>query len=122
MLPWNGRHLALGLEPAIELDREIRLDAEALGCIAVAILDAALGVEPVAAHVEFAPGAGVAGGRVGTADDPDDEVAGREVAVRGRFLDDPERLVPEHQARPPAYPDPRSSPRSSTASGKAKRT
>ena len=42
----------------VDLDGEFRLDAEALGAVAVPLLDAALGVAPVAAHVPFALGAG----------------------------------------------------------------
>ena len=45
-------------ERRIDLDHELRLDAEALGAVAVALLDAALGVAAVAAHVPFAGGAG----------------------------------------------------------------
>src|SRR5262249_52931696 len=35
----------------VDLDREVRLDAEAFGAVAVPLLDAALGVAAVAAHV-----------------------------------------------------------------------
>src|SRR5207248_1184266 len=42
----------------IDLDGELRLDAEAFGAVAVPLLDAAFGVAPVAAHVPLADGAG----------------------------------------------------------------
>ena len=82
----------------IDLDREFRLDAEALGAVAVPLLDAALGVAAVAAHVPFAGGAGRAGLRVGPAHDADDEVAGRDLAIRGRGFHRAQRLMAEHQA------------------------
>ena len=74
-----------------------RLDAELLGAVAVALLDAALGVEAVAAHVPFADGAGRTRHRIGTAHDADDEIAAREAAALRRLLDAAERLVAEHQ-------------------------
>ena len=83
----------------VDLDGEFRLDAEALGAVAVALLDAALGVASVAAHVPLAGGAGEARLRIGPAHDADDEVAGHQAATRRRRLDRAERFVAEHQAR-----------------------
>ena len=87
-------------QPRVELDAVLALHPPALRAVAVELVDPPLLEEAVPAHVEFAPLAGFAGDRVGTADDPDDQVASREAAVRGRLLDDPERLVPEHQPFP----------------------
>ena len=44
-------------ERRIDLDKEIRLDAEKVRAEAVSLLDAALGVAAVAAHIPFADGA-----------------------------------------------------------------
>ena len=79
------------------LTAKSRLDAELLGAIAVALFDAALGVEPVAAHVPFADGAGRTRHRIGTAHDADHEIAARKAAALRRFFDAAERLVPEDQ-------------------------
>ena len=68
---------------------------------AVALLDAALGVLAVAAHVPLADGAVGARHRVGPADDADDQVAALQVRVGGRFEDAAERLVPEDQPLAP---------------------
>src|SRR6185312_14110070 len=70
---------------------------ELLGAIAVALFDAALGVEPVAAHVPFADGAGRTWHRIGTAHDADHEIAARKAAALRRFFDAAERLVAEDQ-------------------------
>ena len=85
-------------QPRVELDAVVALHPPALRAVAVELVDPPLLEEAVSAHVEFAARAGLAGNRVGTADDPDDQVAGGELAARGRLLDDPERLV----ARAPA--------------------
>src|SRR6185312_8014968 len=84
-------------ERGVELDGKVVLDAELLGAIAVALFDAALGVEPVAAHVPFADGAGRTRHRIGTAHDSDHEIAARKPAALRRFFDAAERLVAEDQ-------------------------
>ena len=90
---------AQNAERGIDLDGELRRDAPALRAEAVPRLDAVLGVEPVAAHVPFAVGAGRAGDRIGLAHDADDMIARREAAIRRRFAHAAERLVAEDQPR-----------------------
>src|SRR5262249_49192340 len=74
-------------ERRIDLDCEIGLDAELLGAEPVALLDAALDVAAVAAHVPLAGRAGRARDRIRPAHDTDEVVAGREAAARRRLLD-----------------------------------
>src|SRR5262249_45898087 len=88
---------AEGPERGVELDGEFGLDAKLLGAVTVALLDAALDVAAVAAHVPLADRAGRARHRIGSAHDADDQVAGLEAAVRRRLLHAPERLVSEHE-------------------------
>ena len=73
-----------------------------LRAVAVELVDPSLLEEAVAAHVEFAPGAGVAGDRVGTADDPDDEVTGREVPSGAASLTIPRDSCPSTSRSRPA--------------------
>ena len=82
----------------IERDQEIRLDAELLGAVAVALLDAALGIAAVAAHVPFAGGAGRARHRIGPPHDADHQIAALEAAARRRFLDAAEQFMTDDQA------------------------
>ena len=77
----------------------LRLDPPALGHVAVDLLDPALGVLAVAAHVPLADGAVGAGDRVRAADDPHHQVALLQGARRARVEDAAERLVAQHQAR-----------------------
>src|SRR5580692_7562334 len=65
-------------ERRIELDQKFRLDAEKIRTVAVAFLDAALGVAAIAAHVPFADGAARTGHRIGPPYDADHEIAGLE--------------------------------------------
>ena len=88
---------AVHAERRIELDQKVRLDAEKIRAVAVALLDAALGVAAVAAHVPFADGAARARHRIGPAHDADDEIAGFEAAIGRRFLHLAERLVADDQ-------------------------
>src|SRR5262245_21338097 len=82
-------------------DDEARIHADQLGAIAVALLDAALGVLTVPAHVPFADRAARAGYGIGPAHDARDEGAHR-VPAAGRRLDDlQQRLVAEHEAIAP---------------------
>src|SRR5216683_1128308 len=81
-----------------DLDGEFRLDAEALDAVAVTLLDAALGVAPVAAHVPFPDGAGRARHRIGPPHDADHEVAAGDPAAFRRLDDLAQRFVAEHQA------------------------
>ena len=60
------------------------LDRHGGDLLLVELLDPALGVLPVAAHVPLADGAVAAGHGVGPADDPDDEVAGLQAGDRPR--------------------------------------
>ncbi len=85
----------------VDLDRVVGLDDPLLAAVAVQLLDAALGVLAVAAHVELAPGAGAAGHGVGPADHAHHQVAGGEArSPSGACEHPPERLVAEdHAAR-----------------------
>src|SRR3984885_3619105 len=77
---------AVHAERRIELDQKFRLDAEDIRAVAVAFLDAALGITAVAAHVPLADGAGRTRHRIGPAHNADDEIAGLEPAAgRGLF-------------------------------------
>src|SRR5262245_16630620 len=71
----------------IDLDREFRLDAKAFRAVAVLLLDPALGVAAVTAHVPLAGSASQARLRIGPTHDADHEIAGREAASRRRCLD-----------------------------------
>ena len=86
-------------ERRVDLHRVLGLDPPALRHEAVDLLDAALGVLAVAAHVPFADRAVRARHRVGTPDDADDQVALAERAGRTRVDDAAERLVAEHKPR-----------------------
>ena len=79
---------------------------------AVDLLDAALGVAAVAAHVPFADRAGWAGHRVGAPDDADDQVAGGERAGRARVATRPSDSCPRTSRRVRAAPS-RTCPRRS---------
>src|SRR3984957_14413272 len=70
-------------ERVIDLDQKVGLDAEKIRAVAVAFLDAALGVAAVAAHIPFADGTGGTRHRIGPAHDADDAVAGAKSAVGG---------------------------------------
>jgi hypothetical protein len=63
-------------ETCVDLDGERRFEAKAFRAVTVTLLDAALGVAPIAAHVPFAHGAIPAGHRIRTAHDADDEIIG----------------------------------------------
>jgi hypothetical protein len=89
---------AQDIQSGIDLDHEFRLDAKTLGAVAVPLLDAALGVAAIAAHVPFADGTGRARLRVGAADDTDHEVAGRDLAIRRRRFHHAQRLMAENEA------------------------
>ena len=82
----------------VELDREVRLDTEAFGAVAVPLLDTALGVAPVATHVPLSVRAREARHRIGPAYDADDEIAGCEAATLGRRLDHAQRFMTENEA------------------------
>src|SRR5262245_45346772 len=82
-------------ERGIDLHGELRRDAPALRAEAVQALDAVLGVEPVAAHVPLAGGAGRAGDRIGCAHDADNVIALCETIVCFQYA--AERLVAEDQ-------------------------
>ena len=80
-------------ERGIHLGEVTRLDPPALGHEPVDLLDAALGVLPVAAHVPFADRAVRARHRVGAPDDPDDQVTRLQAGVGPRVHDPAQRLV-----------------------------
>src|SRR5262249_30503938 len=84
---------------AFDLHREVWLDPEALRGIAMALLDPALGVEPVAAHVPFAAGTGRAWNGIGPPHDADHVIAGLQFAAAGRLQHTPKRFVPDDQPR-----------------------
>ena len=88
-------------ERRVHLGEVARLDPPALGHEPVDLLDAPLGVLPVAAHVPFTDRAVGARHRVGASDDPDDQVTGLHAAVRPRVHDPTQRLVAEDQPLPP---------------------
>src|SRR4030095_3230364 len=67
---------------------------------AVDLLDAALRVLAVAAHVPFTHGAVRTGHGVGTAHDAEDEASFLKAAGRPRVEYAAERFVPKHQPRP----------------------
>src|SRR5881628_1002703 len=81
----------------IDLDREVRLDAEALRTVAVPLLDAALGIAAIAAHVPFAGSAGRTRHRIGPAHDADHAVADGKTAACGRPFDRAEGLVAKNK-------------------------
>ena len=93
-----GQH-AGNAERRVDLDEKFRLDAKKLGAEAVALLDAALGVAAVAAHVPFAGGASGARHRIRPAYDADDDIASRHAAAGRRLLDPAEQFVADHQPR-----------------------
>jgi hypothetical protein len=80
-------------------DRVVRLDAPALGHKSVDLLDAALGVAPVGAHVPLAHCAIGAGRRIGSAHNTHDMLADREPAWP-RVDDSAEGFVAQDQAIP----------------------
>jgi hypothetical protein len=82
-------------ERGIHLGEVTRLDPPALGHESVDLLDATLGVLPVAAHVPFADRTVGARNRVGAPDDPDDQITRFHAAVGPRVHDPPQRLVAE---------------------------
>ena len=98
---WSARAAREEAERRVDLREVARLDPPALGHEPVDLLDAALGVLPVAAHVPLADRAVGARHRVGAADDPDDQVAGLQAAVRPRVDDPAQRLVTEDQTLAP---------------------
>ncbi len=80
--------------------RELWLDAKSLGAITIAMLDAALGIKAVAAHVPFAAGARRAWNRVRPTNNADHEIAGNDPALSGRGQYTPQRLVPQDEPFP----------------------
>src|SRR5690349_12586131 len=83
---------------AIDRDSERRLDAKPFRTKAVPLLDPALGIAAVAAHVPFAGRTGRARQRIGTPHDTDNRIAcGKTTALR-RLLHNAQRLVTEHQS------------------------
>src|SRR6516165_2935630 len=62
------------------------------------LLDPAFGVAAVAAHVPLAGGAREARHRIGPAHDPDDEIANRKPAPRGRRFHRAQRFMAENEA------------------------
>ena len=88
-------------ERRVHLGEVARLDPPSLGHEPVDLLDAPLGVLPVAAHVPFADRAVGTRHRVGASDDPDDQVARLHAAVRPRVQDPAQRLVTQDQTFPP---------------------
>jgi hypothetical protein len=83
----------------VDLHGVLGLDPPTLGHESVDLLDAALGVLAVAAHVPFAYRATGAGHGVGAADDADHEIALPKRAARARVDHPAQGFVPEHEAR-----------------------
>jgi len=104
LLPGLGDHAgrlqknAMVLEGRINLEDEIRLDAELLAAVTVALLDAALGVLAVAAHIPFANGAGGARHRIGPPHDANHQIARRNAAAIRRLFDAAERFMADDEA------------------------
>lgn len=93
-------------QSGVDLDRIRRFHAEALGPIAVARLDAAFGIEAVAAHVPFSDGTIGARNRIRTPNDSNDEVTAGETGIVWRlehaadgFMSDDESI--SARGRPP---------------------
>ena len=76
---------------------EVRLDAELLAAIAVALFDATLGIFAVAAHVPFADSAGGTGHRIRPAHNADHQVAARNAAAIRRLFDTAERFMADDE-------------------------
>ena len=86
-------------ERAVHLHRVFGLDPPALGHETVDLLDAALGVLAIPAHVPLADRAVGAGHGIRAPDDARDEVAFLESAARARVQHAAKRFVTEHEAR-----------------------
>ena len=76
-------------------------EAELFGTIAVALLDAALGILAVAAHVPFAGGTSGTRHGIGAAHDADHEIAGRKAGIGGRLLDAAEQFMANDETLSP---------------------
>ena len=85
-------------EGGIHRDQVLRVNAVALGRIAVTALDPPLGVLAVHAHVPVPRRARRAGNRVTSADDADHQVPGAESGPRGRLGHPAQRFVPDDEA------------------------
>jgi len=96
---WLEQH-AQDAERGVDLGVVARLYPPALGHEPVDLLDAAFGVLPVAAHVPLADRAVGAGHRVRAPDDPDDQVAALQPAVRADVHHPTEGLVAQDQPVP----------------------
>ena len=94
------------VERRVESHDVLGFDPPALGAEPVERLDAALGVAAVAAHVEAPGGAALARFRVGAADDPDDQIAGRDGGAVRPLQHAAERLVAEDEPVPPSGAQP----------------
>src|SRR5579862_6141142 len=103
VIPRLGNHArrldqyAFGAERLIELDEKFRLDAEKIRAKTVPLLDAALGVKAVAAHVPLSDRAGRTRNGIGPAHNAYDKIANVEAATGRRFLHSSQRLVADHQ-------------------------
>src|SRR5438552_16910860 len=82
----------------VDLDGEFRLDPKPLGGIAVALLDAALGVEAVTAHVPLALRTSRTRHRIGPPHDPRHQIARLQLRAAGCIEDTAKRLVADDQA------------------------
>src|ERR1700719_1360474 len=85
-------------EGRVELDDEFRFYSKMLGTVAVAFLDASLGVAAIAAHVPFSGRTGTARHRIWPAHDADDEISGDKPTFRRRSLHPSQRFMAEDQA------------------------
>jgi hypothetical protein len=86
-------------EAGIDLDDEIGLDAKPLRAVAVTILDAALAVPAVAAHVPFARRASDTRDRIRPAHDAHHEIARLESALWRGCFDLTKRFMSEDEPR-----------------------
>src|SRR5262249_54787300 len=81
----------------VDLDGEFGLDAEALSAVPVPLLDAALGITSVAAHIPLALGASKARLGIGAADDAHHKIAWDKAGLRRRSHHFSERFMAEDQ-------------------------
>ena len=85
------------LELRIQPHRIVRRDGPAFTAVAVQLLDTALAVAAVAAHVELATRTCTTRHRIRSADHADHKIARREAASWRRFPDAAQRFVTQHQ-------------------------
>jgi len=105
LIPGFGQHAcgfeqhAKATERRIDLDREVRLDAKPFRAVAMSLLDAALGIAAIEAHVPVARGASRTEQRIGPPHDADNKIAARKIAALRSGLDGPQGFVAKNETR-----------------------